>query len=108
MECIVIFVACKDKQEAQSISTKLLEEHLVACVNIIDSVSSLFHWKGKIEQADEVLLSIKTTRDLFDAVRHAVKQIHSYEVPEVIAIPIVEGDVDYLDWIKRETNIKKS
>ena len=108
MECIVIFVTCKDEIEAQKISSKLLEEHLVACVNIVKHVKSLFHWEGNIEQADEVLLSIKTRRDLFDAVKHEVKELHSYDVPEVIAIPIVEGDEDYLNWIKKETHIEKN
>ena len=107
MECIIIFVTCKDKEEAEKISLKLLEDHLVACVNIVDHVTSLFHWEGKIDRASEILLSIKTRHDLFDAVKHAVKDIHSYDVPEIIAIPIVEGDEDYLNWIKKETHIEQ-
>ena len=107
MECVVIFVTCKDGEEAKKISSKLLEEHLAACVNIVNQVQSFFHWEGKVEQADEVLLSIKTRHDLFDAVKHAVKGLHSYDVPEIIAIPIVEGDEDYLKWIKKETQIEE-
>ena len=105
MECIIVFVTCKDADQAEKISSKLLEEHLAACVNIIDHVKSFFHWEGKIDNAEEVMMVIKTRRDLFDAVKHAVKELHSYKVPEIVAVPIVEGDDDYLNWVRRETRI---
>lgn len=105
MECVVVFVTCKDEAEAEKISLKLLAQRQAACVNMLKHVRSIFCWDNNIDQADEVLLSIKTRHDLFDAVKHTVKEIHSYSVPEIIALPIVEGDRDYLDWINKETSI---
>ena len=100
---VIILVTCRNRKQAEAISEKLLEERLAACVNIIKHVESFFHWQKGIDRANEVLLMIKTRRALFDAVRRAVKDIHSYEVPEIIALPILEGDEEYLTWIKNET-----
>jgi len=92
-------VTTASKQEAEKIAQCLLKEKLIACANIIGPVSSLFHWSGKIERAEEYLIFMKSRKDLFRKLAEAVKALHSYEVPEVIALPIVEGSKAYLDWL---------
>src|SRR5689334_9777365 len=96
---VVIFVTAKDKKEAGRIARGLLEERLVACANILDGVESLFWWQGKIDEAKETLIVLKTKRSLFKKVAARVKVLHSYDTPEVIALPVVEGSTEYLKWI---------
>ena len=96
---IIIFVTTANKEEAEKIAKGLLEKKLVACVNIIDGVNSFFWWEGKIDQAKETLLIIKSNKKKFDRIQDIVKSLHSYQVPEIIAMPIVEGNNDYLNWI---------
>lgn len=103
---IIIFITVPTEKEAQKISDKLLQEKLVACVNIIKEVNSFFWWKNKIESANEILLVVKTQSKFFDDIVNAVKQLHSYDVPEIIAVPIINANKDYLDWIKE--NVKKN
>jgi len=98
-EYVIIFSTCAHTQEAESIAGSLLSQNLAACVNIADSVVSFFRWKDRQERTSEVLLVIKTRRDLFDAVRRVIRESHSYDVPEVVAIPIIDGDEDYLNWM---------
>ncbi|MCA9408358.1 MAG: divalent-cation tolerance protein CutA [Candidatus Omnitrophica bacterium] len=97
---IVILITAKDQDEGQRISTGLLEDKLVACCNIIPKVQSFFWWDNKIDASEEVLLVIKTKKDLWEKVQNKVKQLHSYQTPEIIALPIVEGSLEYLNWIK--------
>jgi periplasmic divalent cation tolerance protein len=101
--CVVVLVTCKDADQAKQISSVLLEQHEAACVNVIHQLTSFFRWQGKIERADEVLLLIKTSADLFESVRQTVKKCHSYQTPEIIALPVIDGDADYLSWIREET-----
>jgi len=96
---IVVMVTTANKQEAENIAQRLLKERLIACANIIGPVSSLFHWIGKIEKAEEYLIFMKSREDLFDKLAETVKALHSYEVPEIIALPIVDGSKAYLDWL---------
>jgi periplasmic divalent cation tolerance protein len=96
---IIILVTCKDKQEAEKITQSLLKEHLIACANIVNPVTSFFHWHGKIDRAEECLIVMKSRMDLFSQVAERVKGLHSYEVPEILALPIVEGSKAYLDWM---------
>jgi periplasmic divalent cation tolerance protein len=97
---IVVLVACGSRREARKIARALVERRLAACVNEIGvPVRSLYRWKGKVESTAEVLLVIKTTKKRFVALREAVHELHSYEVPEIIALPMVEGSRAYLDWI---------
>ena len=96
---VVILITCKDKKEAVKISARLVKDKLAACVNIIEGVQSLFWWEKKVESACEVLLVAKSKRSLITRVVRTVKSLHSYQVPEVIALPIIAGNRDYLNWI---------
>ena len=96
---IVILVTSKDKREAEKIAQLLLDERLIACANIVNPVSSFFHWSGKIERAEECLIVMKSRMDLFSQVAERVKGLHSYEVPEILALQIVDGSAAYLDWL---------
>ncbi len=97
---IIILVTCANKREAKRIGHELLDRKLVACANMIQGVESQFWWKGKIDKADETLVIFKTIGRNFEEVRRTVRGLHSYDVPEIIALPIEAGDKDYLDWIK--------
>jgi periplasmic divalent cation tolerance protein len=97
---IVVLVTTPSKHEAEKIAQSLLENRLIACANIIGPVSSVFRWTGKIEKAEEYLTLMKTRKDLFEKVESTVKALHSYEVPEIIAIPVVEGSKAYLKWLE--------
>ncbi len=96
---IVIFVTAGNKQEAQKIASGLIKQKLAACVNIIDRVDSLFFWEGKVQKAKESLLIIKSKKEMFVKIAKMIKSLHSYTVPEIIALPIISGDKPYLRWI---------
>lgn len=100
---IVIFITTSDEQEAQAISKMLLEKRLIACANIVPKVNSMFWWQGVLKSEDESMLVLKTRADLLDKIVDEVKSAHSYDVPEVIALPIIGGNEDYLKWIGDET-----
>lgn len=100
MEYLIVFITVPNRKEANNISNALLDKRIVACTNIIEGVDSHFWWKSKKEKARELLLIAKTTKGLLNKVIRAVKSVHSYEVPEIIAIPVVGGYKPYLDWIK--------
>jgi periplasmic divalent cation tolerance protein len=95
----MVYVTVSSKVEAEKITHILLEERLIACANILGPVSSYFHWEGKIDLAEEYLMIMKTRADLFVVLEKRVKVLHSYEVPEILAVPIVNGSVEYFDWI---------
>jgi len=101
---IVVLVTAKDEQEAQAIAQALLKDKLVACVNILPGVKSFFWWDGKIDKAEEVMLVLKTRKALFKEVEVKVRSVHSYQTPEIIAIPIIAGNDDYLNWINDATH----
>ena len=97
---IVVLVMCGSRKEARKIARVLVERRLAACVNEIGApVRSVYRWKGKVETAKEFLLVIKTTKRRFAGLRDAVRELHSYEVPEIIALPMAEGSEAYLNWI---------
>lgn len=100
MNELVIIITCASLKEANKISKKLLDMKLVACTNIIEGVNSAYWWKGKIENSKETLITAKTIKNNFKKVVEEVKKIHSYEVPEIIALPIVYANQDYLKWIR--------
>ncbi len=97
---IIVLVTAKDKIEASKIARGLLEAKLIACANIMDGVQSLFWWEGKIDFSSEALLVIKTKKTLFKKVCSQVKSLHSYQTPEIIALPIIDGSKEYLRWIQ--------
>ncbi len=100
MTFVTVLMTTTNKQEATKIVTTLLEHRLIACANIIDSVSSFFWWKEKIEEEKEVLVIMKSHQKLFSALEKKIEELHSYEVPEILAIPITNGSQSYLNWIK--------
>ena len=100
VDAIVVLVTCKSKAEARSIATALVKKRLAACGNILGvPVSSIYRWKGKIERAKENLLVLKSTRTAFAALEREVTRLHSYDVPEIIAVPVAHGSQKYLAWI---------
>ena len=101
-EHIVIFITTEDGEEAALISKMLLEQRKAACINIINGVNSMFRWQGKIDSASESLLVVKTRASLLKDVIRIVKEIHSNDVPEIIALPIIGGNRDYLEWVDKE------
>lgn len=103
METIVVFITAANEEEAVKIARALVEERLAGCVNIIRNIRSIYSWQGKIEDEAEVLMIAKTQRSLFDKLSQKIKELHSYTVPEIIALPVVEGSEDYLKWLKEVT-----
>jgi periplasmic divalent cation tolerance protein len=100
---LVVFVTASSKEEAETIASAMVEERLAACANILPSVTSIFRWEGKVERESEVLIVFKTRRGVFEQLKNRIKELHSYEVPEIIALPIVQGSDAYLRWLKDET-----
>ena len=96
---IVIFITTATQKQAKRIADALLTQKKAACVSILPRVHSLFWWKGKIDSAGEVLLVVKTESRLLEATVKLVRRLHSYDVPEVIALPIIGGNEEYLEWI---------
>jgi len=102
---IVILVTCKNNSEAERISEHLIQEHLAACTNIIPKIQSVFHWQGAIEHEEEALMIIKSQRQHLNRIAENIKHEHSYDTPEIIALPIIGGSDEYLSWIVEETNL---
>ena len=96
---VVILITCANKREAKKIARNLVKQRLVACVNIIDRIKSIFWWQERIDSASEVLLIAKSKKSLMPEVIRQVKSLHSYQVPEIIALPVMAGNRDYIDWI---------
>lgn len=99
---IVILITASNREEAYKIAEVLLNQRKAACVNIVPGVSSLFWWQDKLDSAQESLLIVKTKASLLPEIISLVKGVHSYDVPEIIALPIVGGNQDYLEWIGKE------
>ena len=102
-ECVVVLVTVPKVAEAEGIADALVGDRKAACVNVVPQVCSKFWWQGRIDSAEEALLVIKTRADLLDELIALVKRNHSYEVPEIVALPIIGGSQDYLDWLIEET-----
>jgi len=100
---VVVFVTTSSEEEAEKIASLLLEQRKAACVSVIPRVRSRFWWQGKLDSAQESLLIIKTRAPLIPEITDIVKKTHSYTVPEIVALPIVAGNQDYLDWVDKET-----
>jgi periplasmic divalent cation tolerance protein len=98
---IIVYVTAGKMTEARKIARALVEKRLAACVNVIPKVSSVYRWKDELQTDEEFLLIIKTRRARFDELRKCIETLHSYEIPEVIATPIVDGSANYLNWIEQ-------
>lgn len=105
-EVIVILSNTDSAESAARMARELVGRKLVACVNVIPGIRSFYRWKGDIVEDGEHLMVIKTRRSLFEQVRRCVRELHPYELPEIIALPLEEGDAGYLDWVRECTAIK--
>ena len=99
---IVVYSTCSNPKEAEQLARRLVEQRLAACVNVIPRIKSFYRWKGKVERGAELLLVIKTSRELFPRLRAELERQHSYEIPELVALPIVDGAPNYLNWMDGE------
>ncbi len=96
---IQVMTTTESKEDAEKIARTLVEEKLAGCIQILGPLVSTYRWEGAVEQGEEWLCSIKTSKELFPAVETAIKELHPYEVPEIIALPIVVGSAEYLGWL---------
>jgi periplasmic divalent cation tolerance protein len=101
---IVVLITTGSLEEGQKIARLLVDERLAACVNIVSPIQSVYRWEGKVQEEQEVLLIAKTAGAMLEQLAARVKQLHSYAVPEIIALPIVAGTDDYLRWIDKQTS----
>ena len=104
-EAIVVFMTAASGEEATRLAEMLVGAHLAACVQILPEMESVYRWEGKIERQSEVLLLAKTTRGKFDELEREVRALHSYETPEIVAVPIVTGSAPYLEWLVKATTL---
>ncbi len=95
----IVLTTCADAEQSQAVARALVEERLAACVNIIPQVQSVYLWRGSLQSDAEYLLVIKSRADKFAAIETRIKALHSYEVPEIIAVPVTQGSAEYLAWI---------
>lgn len=102
-DCRLVLSTCPDRDTALALGTRLVEQRLAACVNVIPGLSSIYRWEGAIQQDPEVLLLIKTTADRLDSLVATVRRLHPYDLPEIIALPITAGLPDYLNWVSQCT-----
>ena len=101
----IVMVTVGNGEEALSIARTLVEEKLVACVNMVPRIRSIYRWKGEICDEEELLLIMKTRSELYPALQNRIRQIHSYEVPEIITFPVTDGLSEYLNWVVDSTSI---
>ena len=99
---IVVYGTCSGAEEAKKLAQHLVEKRLAACVNVFPAVESFYRWKGEVQRDKEVFLVIKSSRGLFERLRAEWERLHSYEAPEMIALPIVDGAPSYLNWMETE------
>ena len=105
-ETLLVFTNLPDRETALTLARGLVERRLAACVNVLGACTSVYRWKGEIEQADEVPVLVKTRSARYDEVEAAIRELHPYELPEIVAVPVVRGLTDYVDWIAEETAIR--
>ena len=102
-EYLLVLTTCGSEEEAAKIAETLVTQHAAACCNILPGLHSIFVWRGTLEREREVLLLIKTTAGAFTRVQETIARLHSYEIPEIIALPIIDGAEDYLRWVAEQT-----
>ena len=106
-DAIVVFMTAANGEEATRLAEMLVGAHLAACVQILPEMESVYRWQGKIERSSEVLLLAKTTRGKFDDLEREVRALHSYDTPEIVAVPIVAGSAPYLEWLSKAGSSRK-
>src|SRR6185312_12283048 len=99
-DAIVVFMTAASGEEASRLAEMLVGAHLAACVQILPEMESVYRWQGKIERQSEILLLAKTTREKFADLEREVRALHSYDTPEIVAVPVVMGSAPYLQWLK--------
>jgi periplasmic divalent cation tolerance protein len=104
-DAIVVFMTAPNGEEAERIAEMLVEARLAACVQILPEMKSVYRWQGKIERQPEVLLIAKTTRSKFPELERRVRASHSFEIPEIVALPVLAGSAPYLQWLLSVTNV---
>jgi periplasmic divalent cation tolerance protein len=104
-DAVVALMTAPDMATAEMIARALVEESLAACCNLLPQARSIYRWEGAIEQADEIVVMIKTTASRFEAMRDRVVELHPYDVPEVIALPITDGHAPYLEWVRSSVGV---
>ena len=97
--CRLMLCTCPDRETGQRLAESLVEERLAACVNLVPGLTSVYRWEGRVQQDSEVLLLIKTVEARVEPLSERLRQLHPYEVPEIIALPIASGLTDYLNWV---------
>jgi len=102
---LIVFVTCGSREVAEEISKTVVTERLAACVNVLPGIRSCYEWDGKMEWAEELLLLMKTTKDRYEELESRVRELHSYEVPEILAVPVATGLEKYLSWV--DTNCRR-
>ncbi len=102
LKYVSIYVTASNLEEAERIGEAVVKKRLAACANIVERISSIYWWKGKLERSDETLLFLKSRREKAKEVIKAVRKLHSYENPAIVVFPIVDGSKDYLDWLDSE------
>lgn len=103
MKTVVLYVTCDNQDEAKSIGRVLVSERLVACINILPPIQSLYWWNDEIQEETEIAFLAKTTAENVERISERVKELHSYDCPCIISMPIENGNPDYLKWIEKET-----
>jgi periplasmic divalent cation tolerance protein len=101
-DAIIVFMTASNGEEAARLADMLVGAHLAACVQILPEMESVYRWQGKIERAAEILLLAKTTRSKFEELEREVRALHSYDTPEIIAVPVVAGSARYLEWLSQK------
>ena len=105
---VIVFVTCESKEQAETIAESVVANKLAACVNVVAGIRSCYVWEKKLTWSDEVLLLIKTTRGRFDQLQDRIKELHSYEVPEIVSVTIEDGSEKYMDWIDSSVGGRKA
>jgi len=103
MATLLVLTNLPDRESAEKIARAAVEERVAACVNILGTARSVYRWQGAVEVADEVPVFLKTTEDRYGALERLIRELHPYDLPEIIAIPVESGLADYLDWVAEET-----